>query len=156
MLKDKESVDLLTPFDNHLRLLQVWLYRPLENILLTESGTHRTLRKNEVFSIIDFFSKCDQIRRKLRIWSHQLKKFVMENFIFCTVEVQTGQIFDRFFQWRQVSGYFVSKFLLCFYWPIQCRSSHRRCSVKKVFLEMSQNSQENICARDSFLIKLQA
>ena len=28
----------------------------------------------------------------------------------------------------------------------------RRCSVKKVFLEISQNSQENTCARDSFLI----
>ena len=26
------------------------------------------------FSIEDFFSKCDQIRRKLRIWSHLLKK----------------------------------------------------------------------------------
>ena len=32
----------------------------------------------------------------------------------------------------------------------------QRCSVKKVFLEISQNSQENICARVSFLIKLQA
>ena len=29
-------------------------------------------------------------------------------------------------------------------------------SVKKVFLEISQNSQENTCARVSFLIKLQA
>ena len=28
--------------------------------------------------------------------------------------------------------------------------------LKKVFLEISQNSQENICARVSFLIKLQA
>ena len=35
-------------------------------------------------------------------------------------------------------------------------SSHQRCSVKKVFLEISQNSQENTCARVSFLIKLQA
>ena len=32
----------------------------------------------------------------------------------------------------------------------------RRCSVKKVLLEISQNSQENTCARVSFLIKLQA
>ena len=32
----------------------------------------------------------------------------------------------------------------------------RRCSGKKVFLEISQNSQENTCARDPFLIKLQA
>ena len=34
------------------------------------------------FSIKDFFSKCDQIRRKLRIWSHLLKKSLMENLIF--------------------------------------------------------------------------
>ena len=30
----------------------------------------------------------------------------------------------------------------------------RRCSVKKVFLEISQNSQENICTRVSVLIKV--
>ena len=30
-----------------------------------------------------------------------------------------------------------------------------RCSVKKVFLKISHNSQENICVRVSFLIKLQ-
>ena len=32
----------------------------------------------------------------------------------------------------------------------------RRCSVKKVFLEVSQNSPENTCVKISFLIKLQA
>ena len=32
----------------------------------------------------------------------------------------------------------------------------RRCSVKKVFLEITQNLQENTCARVSSLIKLQA
>ena len=32
----------------------------------------------------------------------------------------------------------------------------RWCSVKKVFLEIYQNSQESTCASDSFLIKLQA
>ena len=32
------------------------------------------------FSINDFFSKGDQIRRKLRIWSHLLKKSLTENF----------------------------------------------------------------------------
>ena len=35
---------------------------------------------------------------------------------------------------------------------IQGRSSHQRCSVKKVFFEISQNSQEKTCARVSFLI----
>ena len=33
-------------------------------------------------SIKDFLSKCDQIRRKLRIWSHLLEKSLKENFIF--------------------------------------------------------------------------
>ena len=40
------------------------------------------------FAIEDFFSKCDQIRRFLRIWSHLLKKSLMENFIFCAVRVK--------------------------------------------------------------------
>ena len=39
------------------------------------------------FSIKDIFSKCDQIRRKLRIWSHLLKKSFMENFILRAVYV---------------------------------------------------------------------
>ena len=38
------------------------------------------------FSMKDFFSKCEQIRRKQRIWSYLLKKSFMENFIFCAVE----------------------------------------------------------------------
>ena len=37
------------------------------------------------FSIKDFFSECDQIRSFLRIWSHLLKKSLMETFIFCAV-----------------------------------------------------------------------
>ena len=40
--------------------------------------THKKMK----FSIKDFFRKCDQIRRKLRIWSHLLKKFLMEKFLF--------------------------------------------------------------------------
>ena len=36
------------------------------------------------------------------------------------------------------------------------RSSHWRYSVKTVFSKISQNSQENTCARISYLIKLQA
>ena len=37
------------------------------------------------FFIKGFCSKSDQLRRKLRIWSHLLKKSLMENFIFCAV-----------------------------------------------------------------------
>ena len=39
------------------------------------------------FSIKDFFSKCDQIQRKLQICSHLRKKSLMENFTFCAVYV---------------------------------------------------------------------
>ena len=37
------------------------------------------------FSIKGFFSKCDQIWSFRRIWSHLLKKSLMENYIFCAV-----------------------------------------------------------------------
>ena len=39
------------------------------------------------FPIKDIFSKCDQIRWKLWIWSQLLKKSFMENFIFCAVHI---------------------------------------------------------------------
>ena len=45
----------------------------------------RTIVQNMKFSIKEFI-KCDQIRRKLRIWSHLLKKSIMENFIFREVD----------------------------------------------------------------------
>ena len=35
------------------------------------------------YFIKDFFSICHRIRSFLRIWSHILKKSLMENFIFC-------------------------------------------------------------------------
>ena len=44
------------------------------------------------FSIKDFFSKCDQIHRKLRIWSHLLKKSLTDNVIFCAVNNANAQI----------------------------------------------------------------
>ena len=41
--------------------------------------------KKMKFSTKDFSNKCDQIRRKLRIWSHLLEKYLTKNFIFCAV-----------------------------------------------------------------------
>ena len=38
------------------------------------------------FSIRDFFSKYNQMRSFLRIWSYLLKKSLMENFIFDEVK----------------------------------------------------------------------
>ena len=47
------------------------------------------------FSIKDFLSKCDQIRRKLQIWSQLLKESLMENFIFCTVKCEWSYTLQR-------------------------------------------------------------
>ena len=47
------------------------------------SWKEATLHKKMKFSINDFFSKCDQIRSFLLIWSHLRKKSVMKNFVFC-------------------------------------------------------------------------
>ena len=45
---------------------------------------HYTAQKMK-FSIKYFLSKCDQIRSSLRIWSHLLKKSLMQILIFCAV-----------------------------------------------------------------------
>ena len=71
------------------------------------------------FSIKDFFSKCDQIRSFLRIWSPLLKKSLMENFIFCAVLVfefcfiihqQDNEglivLFDMFYSRNNFIGFF--------------------------------------------------
>ena len=47
------------------------------------------------FSIKDFFSKCYQIRSFPRIRSHLLKKYLMENFIFCAVVRISSVIFFK-------------------------------------------------------------
>ena len=47
------------------------------------------------FSIKDFFSKCDQIRNFLRIWSYLLKKSLMKNFIFCKMCVTVDNSIDK-------------------------------------------------------------
>ena len=62
------------------------------------NGLIRTTAQKMKFSIKDFFSKCDQIHRKLRIWSHLLKKSLMENFIFCAVHYRHVVQYNRFNQ----------------------------------------------------------
>ena len=54
------------------------------------------------FSMKDLFSKSDQIRRKLRSWSHLLKKSLIENFFFCSVlyyasrKATSQQLFNKY------------------------------------------------------------
>ena len=63
---------------NDQQVLVVHEFNWKENIVIT------TAQKMK-FSIKDFFSKCDQNRRKLRIWSHLWKKSLMENFTICAM-----------------------------------------------------------------------
>ena len=57
----------------------------MQNIsgLSKKSGT----AQKKKFPIKDFFSKCDQIRREMRVWLHLLKKSLITNFIFRAVLV---------------------------------------------------------------------
>ena len=66
------------------------------------------------FSIKDFFCKCDEIRRKLQIWSHVLKKSLMENFIFRAnnfsfIKNESLYIFSRAWRfWRRSDAFVVN------------------------------------------------
>ena len=71
--------------------------------------------KEMKFSIKDFFSKCDQVRRKLQIWSHLLEKSLMENFIFCAVPTTLSFFNFLSFFWRQ----------------IQTRANLTKCSLRE-------------------------
>ena len=53
--------------------------------LIKYLSIYRNTTQKMKFPIKDFFSKCDQIRSFLQIWSYLLKKSLMENFIFCVV-----------------------------------------------------------------------
>ena len=89
------------------------------------------------FFITDFFSKCDRIRSFLRVWSHLLKKSLMENFIFCAVKTETLLIYwqcildflndisaslisNLHFELTQLC---VWEVCLLFFWPTQFESS---------------------------------
>ena len=64
-----------------------------------------------------------------KIWSHLLKKSLKKSFIFCPM----------------LSFVLVLPQAVLLNQNLNCLSSHRRFFVRKVFLETSQNSQENTC-----------
>ena len=80
-----------------------------------------TAKKME-FTIKDFFSKCDQIPSFLRIWSHLLKKSLMENFIFlCSVIIKKGSEVHELTEQKTISFLTYHKCCCCFcscYWKI--------------------------------------
>ena len=68
---------------------------------------YRVTARKMKFSIKEFFSKCDQIRRMLRIWSHLLKNSLMENLIFCAVRAN-----NSFFKSIIVESIYFNKIIL--------------------------------------------
>ena len=65
------------------------------------------------------------------------------------IQVKIYQIQIRF------ENYFRNYFRIFTITHINTEAVTQTCSVKKVFLEISENSQENTCTRVSFLIKFQ-
>ena len=65
-------------FDNLINQIQ---FTPLNQNLYFDVSSRNTAQKMK-FSIKNLFSKCDQIRRKLRIWLHLLKESLMKTSFF--------------------------------------------------------------------------
>ena len=74
-----------TEAQNMLICAAVRIKKKISNSLKRILICHSNIAQKMKFSIKDFFSKCHQIHRKLRIWSHLLKKSLMENFNFYAV-----------------------------------------------------------------------
>ena len=70
---------------NDSNRFEVSYLQPLTLFLPLSMNALALTAQTMTFSIKDFFSKCDQMRRKLRIWSHLLKKFLMKFLIFYAV-----------------------------------------------------------------------
>ena len=84
------------------------------------------LHKKMKFFIKDFFSKCDQIRSFLRIWSHLLNKSIMENCIFCAASHRPG--------WRQFTNSTRNGFMIEYWDNSSIRSEIPSCpSVLLIF-----------------------
>ena len=76
--------------------------------------------------------------------SDHLPQFMIVPNFSCNTRSNKGNIFER--DW---SNFDQENFILD-YFSFDWEAVGRRWSLKKVFLEISQNSQENACARVSF------
>ena len=109
------------------------------------------------FSIKEFFNKCDQIRRKLRIWSHLLKESLMENLIVCAGKYLQDLVGVIGIVWLSETGQpqhpsVIMKRLRLTYW----HNINREVSLKSfcisqafVFESISVVVDENYCCRNN-------
>ena len=78
-----------------LFLIKNWLKNYTNQVYkLLEKKSTLTLQKKMKLSVKDFFSQWDPIHRKQWIWSHLLKKSLMDNFSFCAVSTFINTIWD--------------------------------------------------------------
>ena len=109
---------------------------------------YKGYREYKIFSLwfvcICGFWYCIRLLFPFYLKFHQMSKIWGDRYLFFNqiIFLNSFQSFSELQEWSEE--------------VVSFRSSHQRCSVKKVFLEISQNSQENTCVRVSFLIKLQA
>ena len=89
MVREEEWVRIL--LRGNLNLYFVCIFKMAWNFLIIFCHADHNINTAQKmkFSIKDFFSKCDQILRKLWVWSHLLEKSLMENFIFSAVAIET-------------------------------------------------------------------
>ena len=83
----KEDYDnLFNDVNNSANILKKLVKTVADNV--EKKGINNVISTTQKmkFPIKDFFSKCDQIRRKLQIWWHLLRKSLMENFVFWAVK----------------------------------------------------------------------
>ena len=77
MILQSFTMEVVYRYISVVPLPVTYKYDEIEAIMCSISCSINTVQKMK-FSIKDFFSKCDQIRRKLRIWSYLLKKSFMK------------------------------------------------------------------------------
>ena len=100
-----------------------------------------------MYILITCFPCCDVINFEMTIFPHEQKS--------------KSKNLKELLRWnKKYFPSFLNKINLSIqnklFWKVKVRSSCPEVFCKKVFLEISQNSQENTCARVPFLIKLQA
>ena len=92
----------------------------------------------------------DTYQKKLQLWIFFTQWLIVSNLQTLHVYSTFQRRFNLEYTWS------VCRERISFGHDINYRNSDQMCSVKKMLLKISQNSQENTCARISFLIKLQA
>ena len=89
------------------------------------------------FSIKDFFSKCDQIHRKLQIWSYLLEKSLMESFNFCAVKTLRKMYLSAMFPHPEIS-WIPSRHLL-----VQSQQWKHQNNMRNLFKVNNVNDNQN-------------